>query len=338
MRQMRDELTHARARYEARPDALEEFLRRRDRRQRARKIGTATFALAVGLAAVAVVFAINAVEVPERDPMNAGTNAAGSGAGKIVFSRWSDGEWHLYSVNEDGSGEQQLTDGTHDYYADISPDGTKIVAETELPGTDGLLVVNVDGTDPATFPLGHANEPAWSPDGTRIAFAMDSGGGTCCLSIWLMNADGSGLTRLGDVRGSSPTWSPDGSKIAFLMSGERLEDASRLAVMNVDGTDVTPISEPGWWGGSPDWSPDGASILATLDRGLTDGNLLTIAADGGEAHVIARLPVLGRASWSPDGAQITYVSEGQVWVMDADGSNPYRITALGGNVENPTWG
>lgn len=335
---MRDELTHARARYEARPDALEVFLRRRDRRQRARKLGTAVFALAVGLAAIAVVFAIAAVEVPDRGPTGAGTDTAGSGAGKIVFSRWSEGEWHLYSVNEDGSGEQQLTDGARDFYADISPDGTKIVAETELPGIDGLLVMNVDGTDPVTFSLGYANEPSWSPDGSRIAFAMDSGGGTCCLTLWVINADGSGLARLGDVRGSSPTWSPDGSKIAFLMSGERLEDARSLAVMNVDGTDVTPISEPGWWGGTPDWSPDGASILATLDRGLTDGALLTIPADGGEARVIERLPVLGRASWSRDGAQVTYVSKGQVWVMDADGSNTHPVTALGGNVENPTWG
>jgi TolB protein len=153
-----------------------------------------------------------------------------------------------------------------------------------------------------------------------------------------MNADGSGLARLGDVRGSSPTWSPDGTRIAFLMSGERAEDASRIAVMDADGSDVTPISEPGWWGGSPDWSPDGASILATLDRGLTDGDLLTTTPDGDEVSVIERLPVLGRASWSPDGHQITYVSKGQVWVMDADGSNARRITALDGNIENPTWG
>jgi Tol biopolymer transport system component len=336
MRQMRDELTHARGRYDAPPEALEVFLRRRDSRQRAKRLGTAAFALTIGLAAVGVVFASSADEVPERGLESVGTDPSGGDAGKILFSRWSSGEWHLYSMSEDGSGEQQLTKGSRDFYAEISPDGTRIVADTELPGTDGLLVMSIDGTDRRTFPVGDAMDPSWSPDGNRIAFTLDSGAADCCLTLWVMNADGSGLARLGNARGYSPTWSPDGTKIAFLMSGDGLEAATLLAVMASDGSDVTPITEPGWWG-EPDWSPDGASILTSLDRGLIHADLLTVAPDGTDLRVIERLPTLGRAHWSPDGTQITYVSKGQVWVMRADGSGAHRITASA-EIENPTWG
>lgn len=89
-------------------------------------------------------------------------------------------------------------------------------------------------------------------------------------------------------------------------------------------------------GGEPSWSPDGSSILTSRDRGLTDSDLLTLNLDG-RVQIIDTLPILGRADWSPDGTQITYVSEGRVWVMAADGSDARPITERA-EIENPTWG
>ena len=340
MTQMKDELRHAQARYEAPSDSLARFLRRTERARKTRRLGAAVVALTIGLVGALAVVVSSGEGVSDTTP---GTDdlqpAALHGPGRIVFSRWQEGRWHLFSVNPDGSEERQLTHGIRDYSADVSTDGTKIVADTEMPGADGLLVMDVDGTDPVTFRVGDAIDPAWSPDGSRIAFSLDSGGDNCCLELWVMNADGSGLARLGNQHGYSPTWSPDGSKIAFILSGDGLEDATRIAVMDADGNGVTPISEPDWWG-APDWSPDGSSILTSLDSDPTRGSLVTIAIDGGEPEVIARLRLqeFGGASWSPDGDRIAYVSgEDGVWVIDADGLNTHRITEPGGNVENPSW-
>jgi TolB protein len=335
---MKSDLRRASTHYEVPADSLDRFLRRRDRMLRRRRIGTAAVALAIGVSPIVAVVA--SIDGGADRPVPRASGDGGQGPverpGRIVFSRWEAGEWHLFSVRPDGSREEQITDGVRDFDPDVSPDGTRIATSTEQK-ENGLAVMNLDGTGSQTFPVGYVQEPSWSPDGSRIAFALDSGGDNCCLELWMMNADGSGLERLGTERGSAPAWSPDGARIAFLLSGDGLEGATRVSVMNADGTDVTPISEPGWWE-TPDWSPDGTAILSSIDRGFADAELLTMSPDGGRVDVIGRLPLLGAASWSPDGGRIAYVSRGSVWVMDADGSNVDRLTPPGDNVENPAWG
>src|SRR5207249_4993650 len=95
---------------------------------------------------------------------------------------------------------------------------------------------------------------SWSPDGSRIAFSSSRDGNN---EIYVMNADGTGQTRLTTTTASNlhPTWSPDGAKIAFSSSRDTGdEDRQQIYVMNADGTGVTRLTNNSADEQQPSWS------------------------------------------------------------------------------------
>src|SRR5919107_4812477 len=107
-----------------------------------------------------------------------------------------------------------------------------------------LYAIGVDGTDERrlTGSPGLDAFPAWSPDGSKIAFSGNAGGDNA--EIYTMKADGSHRTRLTDIPGGDHwplTWSPDGTRIAFTSEGP--EDHSRIFVMNADGSGLKRLTD-----------------------------------------------------------------------------------------------
>jgi hypothetical protein len=202
-------------------------------------------------------------------------------------------------------------------------------------GNPELYSIAPDGSSERRLTWTNATEqnPAWSPDGTKIAYERASLGGD--FRIWVMNADGSGQMQVSQtsagVEDTDPAWSPDGTQIAF-------SRGSSLRIMNADGTGTRSLNND-VFANSPSWSPDGTQLVYVGLNGLGVMN-----ADGSNAHTITSPePFPTAPSWSPDGRHIVFARNdsrgypGELYVAEADGSNEIQLTTGGFNNANPVW-
>jgi hypothetical protein len=199
--------------------------------------------------------------------------------------------------------------------------------------------MNADGSEQtALTPESNYSDdmsPAWSPDGSRIAFSSTRASG---WNLWLVNADGTGLHSLGAPSAGDPAWSPDGTQLAY--SGQ-----SGIGVVNADGSNPHFISGPGGSPSSPSWSPDGSHIVFSRNNSEGfPGELYVAAPDGsGETQLTSSGFRNAQPQWSPDGTKIAFqrfdaASGGwYLWTIGSDGLNPQQIVS-GGNNLGPAWG
>jgi Tol biopolymer transport system component len=182
--------------------------------------------------------------------------------------------------------------------------------------------------------------PAWSPDGSKIAFQSDRDGNS---EIYVMNADGTNVTKLtsNTAEDRTPAWSPDGCKIAFA-SDRDIECG--IYVMDTDGTNVIPLTSHAALDCNPKWSPDGSKITFQSDR---DGNseIYVMNADGTNVTKLTSNTAEDRTpAWSPDGCKIAFASDRdfidfKIYVMNTDGTNVIPLTSHTAPATdgNPAW-
>lgn len=215
-----------------------------------------------------------------------------------------------------------------------------------------ICVANADGTGmiQLTDEEGDDTNPAWSPDGSRIAFVSDRGRRT---GIFIINSDGTGLRRITSDASwdQGPVWSPDGSELAFTSFRNGQHD---IFVIHHSGAGRRQITNDALKEESLAWSPDGSKIVyrAYLDV-RTSGNpthIYTVNTDGSNLHQLSDIQSREfKPTWSPDGSQIAFISYSDLgsglYVMNADGSEskllyPAIRNAYYGSrssVESPTW-
>jgi WD40-like Beta Propeller Repeat/Bacterial Ig-like domain (group 2) len=225
-----------------------------------------------------------------------------------------------------------------------SPRGIEVV---RVDGTLGTVLVN--GNSDYYYDTYMPQDPAWSVDGARVAYAAQyiSYYYGSYWSIKVSGVDGStiGEPYTASWFSSGPTWSPDGTKLAFSSDAAGSVASSIYTVPAAGGSVTNLTSSSTAHDYKPAWSPDGAKIAFQSNR---DGNyeIYVMNVDGsGVARLTNDPGPDAEPAWSPDGSQLAFMrtraGSQDIWLMNADGSGETNLTlsATGPTVvdASPAW-
>lgn len=171
--------------------------------------------------------------IPVKLVSNGATNSAPAWSPdgqKLAFVSDKDGTNDIWLVNADGSQPRKLfASQAEENWPSFSPDGSQIVF-TQTNDNTSLMIVGVNGGGPRALTSGAFEdwEPSWGSKGILFSSNREKSG---AWKIWVVQPDGSGLQKLGDVRGHGPRWLPDG-RIVFADEAIASQAASALSIFN----------------------------------------------------------------------------------------------------------
>ena len=223
----------------------------------------------------------------------------------------------------DGTGVTNLTNaGGHDNHPRWSPDGNRIAYDR----SDGVYMMDVDGSNQTQLISNAGGNPKWSPDGKKITYQSDVDGN---FEIYVMDADGANPTRLttDSAQDSHPCWSPDGSQIVF---DSQRDGNSEIYVMDANGGNQENLTNNSSTDNIPCWSPDGSQIVFQSSR---DGSTsqYVMDADGLNQKKLTAAQDDQYGSWSPEDGKIFFMTrrngDADIYRMNANGSDETQWTS-----------
>jgi Tol biopolymer transport system component/imidazolonepropionase-like amidohydrolase len=225
----------------------------------------------------------------------------------------------------------------------VAPDGTQVA----FAAVGDVWLMPVGGTAKRlTHDPWVEADPAWSPDGTSLAYSSDRDG---FMNLWVRNLQ-SGADRQithGTAAAMQAAWSPDGSRIAFS------DPDGQLQIVDVKSGAVTKAHDHLNEAGRASWAPDGRALvvssLKVYSTRFREGTnqVLRISLDGGPDRWFDPMPhkSIGMREdygpvWSPDGTKMAAIIDGllTVWPVAADGTprgSPRPVSTE--RAGSPTW-
>ena len=281
----------------------------------------------------------------------------------------------IYLMNGDGTNVRRLTNNdTADTFPAVSPDGTKILFESNRRRIEGephnvsdLFLMNIDGSGQTWLTRGGSG--TWSPDGLSIAFHASASGAGLPATPYPGSATADSDIFIAPVRDlvarkaaprnitnsppidDDPDWSPDGGTIVYTShsAADNYQNAlsAEIYTLPADGRGGRrALTRNSAEERAPTWSPDGKRIAFSCRRGAKpDFDICIMGADGTSEVRVTDSP-LGdlTPSWSPDASRIVFhrpkgsgLGNWDLWVAEADGSGEKRLTEAGGFTGFPSW-
>ncbi len=244
--------------------------------------------------------------------------------GRLVGNLWRVPIWGDSPATW-GDAEQITFDEALVEFADVSPDGTRVVLSSDRAGNADLWLMPAGGgelqqltTDPTPDWL-----PRFSPDGSRIAFYAYRSGNR---DLWVVPASGGQAKQItrNPAQDFYPSWSPDGTSLVFWSIRDGNQGIYAIAV---DGSGETRLTDdPGAF--APAISPDGAWIVFGSSRDGS-GGLFRMPREGGE---FLRLTsgVGDYQIWSRDGRAVYFLDRNDLWIVPAAGGEVRKLTDFSG--------
>jgi len=308
---------------------------------------------------------VESTSVPTSPPT---ATPLGGGQGQLAFASDRTGIPQIWLMDTKGTILRQITkeaDGA--CQPDWSPDGLRLVytspcrvKDSSGKGYQGssLYIINADGTEKTALPtsIGGDFDPAWSPDGKRIAFTSLRDGYD---EIYMINLDTNLVTRLtksqsmpGAIYARMGAWSPFGGQIVYVL--KRLGTNQIWVTTDADVNSTKPNEQLVKSGNTfsdflPAWSPDGKFIVFSESKsnGLDPAYLMSIRYEERATAQALRLPIeplpVVNAAFSPDGFWMAFESwpdksgNQDIYIATVTGANRTRVTTWSGYDFDPVW-
>jgi uncharacterized repeat protein (TIGR01451 family) len=220
------------------------------------------------------------------------------------------------------------------------------VHEIAFERNDQIFVMNADGVRQPRLLEPHADDPAWSPDASRIAFNTPFGE---VIALWSIDAAGTQEKQQISNFDTDPeghhnfdaAYSPDGQQLVYTRNSF-VDNISRLYLIPAGGGVPVPLATGREESYDATWSPDGTKIAfaSGVLGGFRDEDIYIVPVDGSLPAVRLTHDADGSRApaFAPDGVEIAFSKDGDIYVVRPDGTNLTNLTNTPNLIEeNPTW-